>query len=171
MTRRLFIFAAVICIAGLSFIFRNGFFSSSCCGKELPLEKVVELKRAAAAGSVQAIWSLYEDSSNRGATEESLNYLASLSIDHHDNEARFQYFFTACNDRAVFEKHQVLAKKLFIDAASNGHVVAAFFLARFHESGECGFLENRDEAAKWYLVAANGGNELALTKYRELTSK
>jgi hypothetical protein len=77
--KRILRVAAVLALLVIFGIALNGKLStSSCCGETISPEEVVALKLAAQHGDIDATWKLQEDAANRGAAEESLEYLRHL---------------------------------------------------------------------------------------------
>lgn len=142
--------------------------SSSCCNDTLTLEEIRKLKSAALLGDQKAIWKLQEDASNRGAKDESLQYLYKLANEFHDGEARYLYFSTIANDSQLFKLKRKQAVDQLVTAAVEGHVASQFFLATYYEAGTFGFEMNKHEALKWYKIASKNGNEQAKIKLKEL---
>jgi len=94
----------------------------------------------------------------------------SLASDQQDPVGMYHYAVCLENGWGV-EKDMVKAGMLYKRAAEMGDVSAMFNTAVYYENGLGGFSKSRRLAMDWYDKAANGGDEEARKKFRELLVK
>ena len=128
-------------------------------------EKSIELLKGAAENGLckaQSYLGLYyaDESSSHCDYEKAVPYLKMAAA---KKDASAEYNLGICYERGLgIERDMPKAARLYTSAAEHGHTGAQYNLGVFYEHGLGGFPVDKKEAARFYRMATEAGDEDAL---------
>ena len=128
-------------------------------------EKSIELLKGAAENGLckaQSYLGLYyaDESSSHCDYGKAVPYLKMAAA---KNDPSAEYNLGICYERGLgIERDMPKAASLYMSAAEHGHTGAQYNLGVFYEHGLGGFVVDKNEAARFYRMATEAGDEDAL---------